>query len=554
MLAARMRLGALTRGRCQKFTVYPTINQILRPSPSSSSRFVSTLPAADPSLSSQPSLLRRAVSVIAIGLFFTTLGIAMAAAPAAPIVNHLLNPPTDEETLTMFEPKTDHEREVEEFINNHPLTKEMRSKEEFYESRPHLKIPAPYRTYNLTAGTLMGPGRVVVPPVAFVEAGGKSLVSISYLGHELCGHPGIVHGGLLATMLDEGLARCCFAALPHKVGLTANLNINYRAPAHADSYVVLRATTTKVEGRKAWVEGRIETLVGEGETPVVLAEATALFVSPKHAAVHDDELVPDGIRVDDDTVMNRLLDGDRQDFTPGTELERELVMLDICLFSSNITWHPSLSRSERIALRGQRGFTLWFTGLSASGKSTVATALEQHLLHLNVAAYRLDGDNVRFGLNKNLGFSDADRQENIRRIGEVAKLFADSTQVAITSFISPFRADRQLARDLHAQGDDPIPFVEVYVDVPIEVAEKRDPKGLYKKARAGEIKEFTGISSPYEAPENPEITIRTHENSVEECVVQIVKWLEEKDLIPTKTVTATAADAAGGSGTAALAS
>ncbi|KAI1641614.1 Thioesterase/thiol ester dehydrase-isomerase [Daldinia loculata] len=285
MLAARMRVGALARGRRQKFTVYPTINQILRPSPSSSSRFVSTLPAADPSLSPKPSLLRRAASVIAIGLFFTSLGIAMAAAPAAPIVNELLNPPTDEETLTMFKPETDHEREVEEYINNHPLTKEMRSREEFYESRPHLKIPAPYRVYNLTGGTLMGPGRVVVPPVAFVEAGGKSIVSISYLGHELCGHPGIVHGGLLATMLDEGMARCCFAALPHKVGLTANLNINYRAPAYADSYVVLRATTTKVEGRKAWVEGRIETLVGEGETPVVLAEATALFVSPKHAAL-----------------------------------------------------------------------------------------------------------------------------------------------------------------------------------------------------------------------------------------------------------------------------
>lgn len=168
---------------------------------------------------------------------------------------------------------------------------------------------------------------------------------------------------------------------------------------------------------------------------------------------------------------------------------------------------------------------------------------------------------MRFGLNKDLGFSDADRQENIRRIGEVAKLFADSSTVAITSFISPFKADRQLARDLHvaaSQGaganDDPIPFVEVYVDVPISVAEERDPKGLYKKARAGEIKEFTGISSPYEAPENPEIVIKTHENSVEECVAQIVKWLEEKELIPTHTLTATAEEAAGQSGTAALAS
>ncbi|TRX98707.1 hypothetical protein FHL15_000049 [Xylaria flabelliformis] len=205
--------------------------------------------------------------------------------------------------------------------------------------------------------------------------------------------------------------------------------------------------------------------------------------------------------------------------------------------ATNITWHPSLSRAERNSLRKQQGFTLWFTGLSASGKSTVATALEQHLLHLGLAAYRLDGDNVRFGLNKDLGFSDKDRTENIRRIGEVAKLFADSSTIALTSFISPFKADRELARTLHAakaagSTDEPIPFIEVYVEVPIEVAEQRDPKGLYKKARAGEIKEFTGISSPYEAPENPEITIRTAEKSVEECVVDIVAWLEAKGLIP----------------------
>ncbi|KAJ9157689.1 Adenylyl-sulfate kinase [Pleurostoma richardsiae] len=203
--------------------------------------------------------------------------------------------------------------------------------------------------------------------------------------------------------------------------------------------------------------------------------------------------------------------------------------------ATNITWHPSLSRHERNQLRGQRGFTIWFTGLSASGKSTVATALEQHLLHLGLAAYRLDGDNVRFGLNKDLGFSEKDRNENIRRIAEVAKLFADSATVAITSFISPYRADRQVARELHAQaaqeGDDSIPFIEVYVDVPIEVAEQRDPKGLYKKARAGEIKEFTGISAPYEAPLEPEITIRTDKSSVEECVLQIAQWLEEKGLI-----------------------
>lgn len=209
--------------------------------------------------------------------------------------------------------------------------------------------------------------------------------------------------------------------------------------------------------------------------------------------------------------------------------------------ATNITWHEGLTRHERSQLRKQRGFTIWFTGLSASGKSTVATALEQHLLHLGLAAYRLDGDNVRFGLNRDLGFSERDRNENIRRIAEVAKLFADSATVAITSFISPYRADRHTARELHVQasrrdgsdGDDALEFVEVYVDIPLEVAEQRDPKGLYKKARAGEIKDFTGISAPYEAPLNPEITIRTHEKSVEECVAQIVEYLQEKGLVKT---------------------
>lgn len=131
----------------------------------------------------------------------------------------------------------------------------------------------------------MGPGKVVVPPFHWSEQGGKSMVSISYLGTDLCGHPGIVHGGMLATILDEGLARCCFAALPNKIGMTANLNINYRAPAPAGAFVVLRAKTTKVEGRKAWVEGHLETLVGEGEKPVILVEASALFIEPRQAAV-----------------------------------------------------------------------------------------------------------------------------------------------------------------------------------------------------------------------------------------------------------------------------
>jgi 3'-phosphoadenosine 5'-phosphosulfate synthase len=209
----------------------------------------------------------------------------MTAAPALEAANGLLNPVSDEETLRMFVPSEPMAQEVEDVINNHWITKELRSRPEFVESRPHLKMPATYRATSLTAGLLMGANRIVVPPVVWTEEGGKSLVSLSYLGSELCGHPGIVHGGLLATMLDESMARCCWDALPHRVAMTANLNINYKAPAKADSFVVLRATTTKVEGRKAWVEARIETLVDEGETPVVLADATALFISPKQAAV-----------------------------------------------------------------------------------------------------------------------------------------------------------------------------------------------------------------------------------------------------------------------------
>jgi len=148
-----------------------------------------------------------------------------------------------------------------------------------------MKIPESQRGHNLTGGTLMGPGRVQVPPFVWTEAGGKSLVSISYLGEDLCGHPKIIHGGFLATMLDEGLARCCFGALPNKIGMTATLTVNYKAPTPAGTFVVLRAETTKVEGRKAWVEGRIETLVGEGEKPNVLCEANALFIEPRQAKV-----------------------------------------------------------------------------------------------------------------------------------------------------------------------------------------------------------------------------------------------------------------------------
>jgi adenylylsulfate kinase len=193
--------------------------------------------------------------------------------------------------------------------------------------------------------------------------------------------------------------------------------------------------------------------------------------------------------------------------------------------ATNITWHEgSVSREEREKLLNQKGVTVWMTGLSASGKSTIACILEQMLLHQKKHAYRLDGDNIRMGLNKNLGFSAEDRAENIRRIGEVAKLFTDAGVIAITSFISPYKKDRDAVR----AGMKPGEFIEVYVHVSLAEAEKRDPKGLYKKARAGQIKGFTGIDDPYEAPEKPEILIETEKHRPEDAAQLILKHLEEK--------------------------
>lgn len=192
---------------------------------------------------------------------------------------------TDEDSLASFKPSDERAQEIDDYLREHPIAVALREDPSFTESRPHLKIPETLRARNLTAGTLAGPNRIPVPPYAFNEAGGKSMVSLLYIGSDVSGHPGIVHGGLLATLLDEGLARCCFPALPNKVGVTANLNIDYRRPAMADTYAVLRAETVKVEGRKAWVEGRIETLPKNGEDPVTLVEAKGLFVEPKQAAV-----------------------------------------------------------------------------------------------------------------------------------------------------------------------------------------------------------------------------------------------------------------------------
>lgn len=198
--------------------------------------------------------------------------------------------------------------------------------------------------------------------------------------------------------------------------------------------------------------------------------------------------------------------------------------------ATNITWHEgAVTREERESNMGQKGCTLWMTGLSGSGKSTVAVALEQVLLQRGYHAYRLDGDNVRHGLNKNLGFSAEDRDENIRRIGEVTKLFADAGVISITSFISPYVKARQMVRELHEA--DGLPFFEVYVNAPLEVAESRDPKGLYKKARAGEIKGFTGIDDPFEAPESPELELRTDQLSIEESVQKLLEKLADAGVI-----------------------
>ncbi len=189
---------------------------------------------------------------------------------------------------------------------------------------------------------------------------------------------------------------------------------------------------------------------------------------------------------------------------------------------AEVYWHPhKVTKEDRQKIKGHKSAVIWFTGLSGSGKSTLANELEYRLHSLGVHTYMLDGDNIRHGLNSDLGFSPEDRQENIRRIGEVAKLFVDAGLVVLVSFISPYRRDRNRARSLVEPGE----FIEVYVKCPLEVAERRDPKGLYKKARAGIIQEFTGISAPYEEPENPEIVVETDKLSVEESVEKIFKYL-----------------------------
>jgi adenylylsulfate kinase len=198
--------------------------------------------------------------------------------------------------------------------------------------------------------------------------------------------------------------------------------------------------------------------------------------------------------------------------------------------ATNVTWHEGeISREDRTRILRQRGATIWFTGLSGSGKSTIAVALEQALFKLGKLSYRLDGDNVRLGINKNLGFSEEDRKENIRRIGEVAKLFGDAGVISLSSFISPYKGDRDEVRALHDATN--LGFIEVHVDCSLAEAEKRDPKGLYKKARAGEIKNFTGIDDPYEAPDRPEIHLHTDQMTLQDEVQIIVDYLIENGYV-----------------------
>ncbi len=196
--------------------------------------------------------------------------------------------------------------------------------------------------------------------------------------------------------------------------------------------------------------------------------------------------------------------------------------------ATNIVWHPSIVKKEdREKLLGQKGVVIWFTGLSGSGKSTLAHAVEEMLHKMGKLTYVLDGDNIRHGLNKNLGFSPEDREENIRRIGEVAKLFVDAGIITMTAFISPYRKDRDAARALLKEGE----FIEVFVKVPLEVAEQRDPKGLYKKARAGEIKQFTGIDAPYEEPLHPELLVDTSKLSLQDSAKMVVDYLKERGIV-----------------------
>lgn len=203
--------------------------------------------------------------------------------------------------------------------------------------------------------------------------------------------------------------------------------------------------------------------------------------------------------------------------------------------STNIVWHGgSVTRADRERLLGQQGATVWLTGLSGSGKSTIAVGVEAILVGSGRLCYRVDGDNLRHGLNRNLGFSAEDRRENVRRTGEVCRILADAGVIVLASLVSPFRADRELVRSLHNEWN--LPFLEVFVDVPLDVAEGRDPKGLYKKARAGEIRDFTGIHQAYERPQSPELLLESHRSTVAQSAACVVDLLRTRSILPSSTL------------------
>lgn len=227
---------------------------------------------------------RRILTISAFSVFFTSAGFLIATAPAIAAIVTLMSTPTDDESLAIYTTPNEIAAGINDYIVNHPLSLALRSNPTWNESRPHVRFSESQKKHSLTAGTLLGPDRLPVPPIVFCDEG-KNLVSMSYLGTDLCGHVGIIHGGMLATLLDEGLARCSFASLPHRIGVTASLTVNYRKPCPAGSFVVLKAETIKAEGRKVWVKGRIE-LLGKDETPgTLIAEAEGLFVEPKYAKV-----------------------------------------------------------------------------------------------------------------------------------------------------------------------------------------------------------------------------------------------------------------------------
>ncbi|KAF2428686.1 hypothetical protein EJ08DRAFT_680586 [Tothia fuscella] len=248
---------------------------------STSSTFPSSSPEGEPK---ERSLILRIFGFIFIAISSSAVGFYMATIPIHQTIHELAHPPTDEETLNLFNPiEEDSAYVIHHHINNHSLTKTLLADPKFKAARPHLKIPPALRGHNFTGGILLGEDKIPVPPLQFSTEDGSEFVSLQYLGVALCGHPGIVHGGLLATLLDEGLARCCFPALPNKVGVTASLKIDYRKPCMAGQYTVLKAETTKVDGRKAWVKGRMETLPDDGSPGEVLVEAEALFIEPRQA-------------------------------------------------------------------------------------------------------------------------------------------------------------------------------------------------------------------------------------------------------------------------------